>query len=179
MKAVTRSVRLTSAEPAILIGENRAVARARHPPTEAEAIAWLVDQVPELRPAFDEHLKDHDEVLPYVVFEGDFLRWFIARVERGDQGPARRFVVPIEPLLMTEAVPLVTILSGISPGSASWSASGTNLTLLTWLGRGWAPTPSRRLKSLDKPDGALSRCFTTAASSGGQSWADRSATGVP
>jgi hypothetical protein len=47
---------------------------ARRATTEAEAIAWLIDQVPELRPLVDEHIADNDELLSYVVFEGDFLR---------------------------------------------------------------------------------------------------------
>ena len=42
---------------------------SRRATTEAEAIAWLVDQVPELGPLLDEHLADnHDELLPYVAF---------------------------------------------------------------------------------------------------------------
>jgi hypothetical protein len=77
------------------------VATAERPATEADAIAWLVAQVPELRALLDEHLADNDELLPYVVFESNFLRWFIDRVRSGDRDPARRFVAAIEPLLTT------------------------------------------------------------------------------
>jgi hypothetical protein len=73
--------------------------------SEAEAIAWLVDQVPELRPILDEHLADNDELLSYVAFEGEFLGWFVGRVRAGDDGPAERFVEAIEPLMTTSVNP--------------------------------------------------------------------------
>lgn len=76
------------------------------PTTEAEAIAWLVQEVPELRPLLDEHLADNDEeLLSYLVFEGDFLRWFVKSVRHGDHTAARRFVMAIEPLLTTDVTP--------------------------------------------------------------------------
>ena len=53
---------------------------ASRPLTEADVIAWLVGQVPELGPLLDEHVSFNGELLPYVVFESDFLRWFIERV---------------------------------------------------------------------------------------------------
>ena len=71
----------------------------RRPRDEAEAIAWIVEQVPELRPLLDQHLAEYGELLPYVVFESDFLRWFTERVRSGDHEPARRFVEAIEPLM--------------------------------------------------------------------------------
>ena len=78
---------------------------ARRPTSEAEAIAWLVDQSPELRPLLDEHIADNEELLAYVVFEGDFLRWFVDRVRTGDHEPAERFVAAIEPLMTTQVDP--------------------------------------------------------------------------
>jgi hypothetical protein len=75
------------------------------PATEAEAIDWLVSQVLELRPLLDEHMAYYEELLSYVVFEGDFLRWFVDRVRAGDQDPAERFVAAIEPLLTTTVRP--------------------------------------------------------------------------
>jgi hypothetical protein len=76
------------------------------PATETDAIVWLVAEVPELRPLLDEHLDYYDgELLPYVVFESDFLRWFIERVRTGDTEPARRFLAAIEPLLTTDVNP--------------------------------------------------------------------------
>lgn len=59
----------------------------------------------ELRPLLEEHVADNDEVLAYLVFEGDFLRWFIARVRAGDHEPAQRFVAAIEPLMTTNVHP--------------------------------------------------------------------------
>jgi len=72
--------------------------------TESGAIAWLVAEVPELRVLLDEHLEDnHGELLPYLVFEGAFVRWFADQVRRGDRELARRFVDAVEPLMATEA----------------------------------------------------------------------------
>jgi hypothetical protein len=57
--------------------------------------------VPDLRPLLEEHIACNNELLPYVVFEGDFLRWFIDRVRAGDHEPAQRFGAAIEPLMTT------------------------------------------------------------------------------
>jgi hypothetical protein len=57
------------------------------PANERQAVAWIVERVPELRPLLDAHISDHGEVLINVVFEGDFLRWFIDRVRQGDHEP--------------------------------------------------------------------------------------------
>jgi hypothetical protein len=63
-------------------------------------------QVPELRRLLDEHLEDNDgELLPYVAFEGAFLRWFVDQVREGDRELARRFVEAIELLMTTDVVP--------------------------------------------------------------------------
>lgn len=76
------------------------------PTTEAEAIAWLVDRVPELAPLLAAHLDDNDdELLPYLVFEIDFLQWFIDRVRNGEHDAAREFVTALEPLMTTTAEP--------------------------------------------------------------------------
>lgn len=40
-----------------------------------------------------------------MVFEGDFLRWFVDRVRAGDNEPARRFVAAIETLMTTDVDP--------------------------------------------------------------------------
>ncbi len=45
------------------------------------------------------------ELLPYVVFESDFLRWFVERVRTGDHEPARRFADAVEPLMTTNIKP--------------------------------------------------------------------------
>ena len=82
------------------------MAAADRPGTEADAIGWLVAEVPELGLLLDEHLRDnYGELLSYVVFESDFLRWFIDRVRSGDSEPARRFVAAIEPLMTTDVEP--------------------------------------------------------------------------
>jgi hypothetical protein len=66
---------------------------------------WLVQQVPELEPILREHVAFNDELLSYVVFEGEFLRWFVNRARAGDLGALRRFVTAMEPLLTTTARP--------------------------------------------------------------------------
>ena len=79
---------------------------AHRPATEADAIGWLVAEVPELGPLLDQHIRDNGGwLLPYVVFKSDFLRWFIARVRGGDSEPAQRFVAAIEPLMTTDVEP--------------------------------------------------------------------------
>jgi hypothetical protein len=73
--------------------------RTQRATTEAEAVAWLVSRVPELQRLVDEHVACHRELLPYLVCEGDFLRWFIDRVRADDQDPTQRFMAAIEGLL--------------------------------------------------------------------------------
>jgi len=79
---------------------------APRPTNEAEVITWLVERVPELRPLLEQHLADmDDELLPYVVFESDFLRWFVNAVRGGDDEAARRFTEALEPLMTTTVKP--------------------------------------------------------------------------
>lgn len=75
------------------------------PLTEVAAIDWMVEHVPELAPLLHAHLDYNEELLPYVVFEGDFTRWFIDAVRRGNDHMARRFCDAIETLLATETDP--------------------------------------------------------------------------
>lgn len=76
------------------------------PTNEAEAIGFLVERVPELRPLHDEHVADNGEVLPYIVFEGVFTRWFSGAVRAGEvEGAAQRFLSAVEVLLATDAQP--------------------------------------------------------------------------
>jgi hypothetical protein len=75
------------------------------PTTEAEAISWLVDRVPELGQLLDEHVAFNDELLPYVVFEGDFIRWVVDQVRGGSHEAAARFVDAVEPLMTTDVEP--------------------------------------------------------------------------
>jgi hypothetical protein len=73
--------------------------------SDTEATAWLVAEVPALRPPSDEHLKTFDELLPYVVFESDFTRSFAARVRAGDGREVQSFLAAIEPLFTTKIDP--------------------------------------------------------------------------
>src|ERR671930_473529 len=79
---------------------------SRRPASEAEAIGYLVERVPALRPLLDAHLADHGELLPYVLFESDFMRWFGARArEPGAPDALRAFVDAVEVLMTTDAEP--------------------------------------------------------------------------
>lgn len=70
------------------------------PTTDEGAIRFLVTEVPELRPLLEEHVADNDGVLPYVVFESDFTRWFCEGVlADADLEPLRRFAAAVELLL--------------------------------------------------------------------------------
>jgi hypothetical protein len=59
-------------QPGTILG----MADPKRPANDSEAITWLVEQVPELRPLLEEHLAE-SELLSYVVFErgvGPFRR---------------------------------------------------------------------------------------------------------
>jgi hypothetical protein len=81
------------------------VGAAGRPPNETEAIAWLVAEVAELGPLLDAHVSFNDGLLPYALFESDFLRWFTERVRSGESDPARRLVSAIELLMTTDVEP--------------------------------------------------------------------------
>jgi hypothetical protein len=57
------------------------------PPTIV-CIQHLLDQVPELRPLYEEHLHDYDELLPHV-FLGDVTRYVVQQVRSGDTCPSK------------------------------------------------------------------------------------------
>lgn len=78
----------------------------RRPTTTEDAILFIVERMPELRPLYEEHLRFNDELLPYVLFEGDFTVWLRDHVRSGDQGDAvARFLDVIEILMTTESQP--------------------------------------------------------------------------
>jgi hypothetical protein len=60
------------------------------PASDPEAIAWLVAEVPALRPLSDEHLNTFDELLPYVVFESNFTRCGIPPILRSPEHLRRK-----------------------------------------------------------------------------------------
>jgi cell wall assembly regulator SMI1 len=78
---------------------------SEHPATEVDVVAWLVDHVPELGPFVAEHVADSDELLAYLVVEGDFVPWFVERVRAGDCEAAGRFLAAVETLLTAEVAP--------------------------------------------------------------------------
>lgn len=78
---------------------------AERPTTDAGAVEWLAAKVPDLAPLMDQHITDYDELLPYVLFEGEFLPWFTERVRHGDDEAARAFVRAIEQLMTTDVEP--------------------------------------------------------------------------
>jgi hypothetical protein len=75
------------------------------PANEVDAIADLVNAVPELRPFLEEHVATYGELLPYVILESDFTQWFFERVRAGDRDAPQRFAAAVEPMLRTSANP--------------------------------------------------------------------------
>ncbi|HEX6678088.1 MAG TPA: hypothetical protein VF486_24110 [Actinomycetes bacterium] len=79
---------------------------SRRPTSEAEAIGHLVERVPALRPLLDAHLAEYGELLPYVLFESDFMRWFGARARApAARDELRAFLDAVEVLMTTDAEP--------------------------------------------------------------------------
>jgi hypothetical protein len=75
------------------------------PANESDAIAFMVNHAPELRPLLDEHVATFGQLLPYVVFETDFTRWFVERIRAGDEDAPKRFAAAVETLMRTDADP--------------------------------------------------------------------------
>ena len=70
------------------------------PANDEDAIRYIVDEVPELRPMYEEQLNDEDGLAPYRLFECDFMTWFIDGVRSAaPEAPLRRFAAAIEVLL--------------------------------------------------------------------------------
>ncbi len=80
---------------------------SRRPTSEAEAVSYLVERVPALRPLLDAHLAEYGELLPYLVFESDFMSWFAAKAREPSaaQDELRVFVDAVEVLMTTDAEP--------------------------------------------------------------------------
>jgi len=57
------------------------------PPTTIECVNQLLQQAPELRSVYDEHIHNYDELLPHVFF-GDMTRYVVWQVRLGATGPA-------------------------------------------------------------------------------------------
>jgi hypothetical protein len=59
----------------------------------------MVARVPELRPIFDEHLGEDNELAPYMLFEIEFMHWFSEGVRHSEpDDPRRRFMDAVEAL---------------------------------------------------------------------------------
>ena len=77
------------------------------PANDEDAIRYIVDEVPELRPMYEEQLNDEDGLAPYRLFECDFMTWFMDGVRSAaPEAPLRRFTAAIEVLL--ESIRVVT-----------------------------------------------------------------------
>jgi hypothetical protein len=72
-------------------------------PTQREFVEELLRRVPALQPAYEDHLRDNEELLPHV-FMGDVTRWVI---EHARQPEHRRAVAALlayfESALATES----------------------------------------------------------------------------
>lgn len=58
------------------------------PPSTIACVNKLLEQVPELRPVYDEHIHDNDDLLPHM-FLGDVTRYVVQQVRSGDMGPTK------------------------------------------------------------------------------------------
>jgi len=65
-----------------------------HVSTTTQCINLLLERVPELRPAYDKHVRDYDELLPHV-FLGDVTRYVVQQIHLVETGPA----TPVERIL--------------------------------------------------------------------------------
>jgi hypothetical protein len=65
-----------------------------HVPTTIQCVNLLLERVPELRPVYDKHVHDCDELLPYV-FLGDVTRYVVQQIRLGETGPE----TPVERIL--------------------------------------------------------------------------------
>lgn len=95
------STRLSTRSDALAISVD-----TKRPTTEREAIRLLVECVPSLRPLYEEHVALYEELLPHLLFEGSFTRWFCAEVRLGEslQSPMR-FAQTVELLMDTTTEP--------------------------------------------------------------------------
>jgi len=56
--------------------------------TTIECINLLLTRVPELKPVYDEHMHDYEELLPHV-FLGDVTRYVVTQARCGEISPGR------------------------------------------------------------------------------------------
>lgn len=69
-------------------------------PTYEESMEWFTTAVPELGPLLAQHVADQGEVLPYVLFEDDFMGWFKSAAKADPENPSvTRFLDCVEVLL--------------------------------------------------------------------------------
>lgn len=69
-------------------------------PKYEESMEWFATAVPELAPLLAEHLADQGEVLPYVLFEDNYMGWFKTKALADPTNPSvTRFLECVEVLL--------------------------------------------------------------------------------
>jgi hypothetical protein len=76
---------------------------------ERHALDELVADVPELRPAWEEHLADNGEALPHV-FMGDVARFAKGVGDGGDEALRARLAVALEKLAASEHEGVVNLI---------------------------------------------------------------------
>ena len=70
-------------------------------PVAVAAMRQLVASVAETGPVLDEHVYDHDEILPHLLI-ADLRRWFVNAVAAGDNRSVTDFLAAIELLYASE-----------------------------------------------------------------------------
>ena len=58
------------------------------PPSTITCVGKLLEQVPELRSIYAEHIHDNNEILPHMFF-GDVTRYVVQQVHSGAMGPSK------------------------------------------------------------------------------------------
>jgi hypothetical protein len=102
-----------------------------------------LEEVPELRPAYEEHLADNDELLPHVFF-GDVSRSVVSRASAGDSDVVARILSCLERVLtegdeQASELVVVSFVENIAPedGAAAFFESWPP-ALRSWHARVWS-----------------------------------------
>lgn len=87
--------------------------------TRAEAVAKLVARVPQLEPAYEEHIRDHDELLDHVFF-GDVSRFVVAAEASGEDELVGRMLAALEELLREDDPEIRELIAASFVENVAW-----------------------------------------------------------
>lgn len=113
--------------------------------TRAEAVEQLVARVPELRPAFDEHVRDYDELLAHVFF-GDVSRFVVTAEVSGSDELVERTLGALEALLKEEDAEIRELVGAFFVENIAWDADDASERVRRELPPLWAAELRRQRK---------------------------------